>query len=317
MNKNLMEDTFIEDYEMEGKHTYISQIGILTIKSLIPSIDDLGVRINYKRFEEELKLWEDYRIGGNPSLLNGEKLESETYWNGKDNSIISRIIPIVIANQSYEIIEEEVIKNILFTTGNINQMFEYVTISYMLYLLLSKEEDLIEQLKEKIIGFGQVEFLQKYQKDYKVSLDDYPGNYKIEFEKEKIYIINLLNEVDNGKYENLSDCIGVLENNQGKTLIGKSVFSFLYGNDIEYSLPNFYLNMGKYLTNLRKSRIDPEDLEIKEYILPDIFSFNEGDSFFHSLLRDSKIIKKEVRNETLTSSVQTRTGIYVFKKIDL
>ena len=317
MNKNLMEDIFIYDYEMEGQHTYISQIGILTIKSLIPSMDDLGVRVNYKRFEEELSLWKDYRIGDNPSLLNVKKLEVEGYWKGKDDSIISRIVPIVVANQSYDVIEEEVIRNILFTSGNINQMFEYLSISYILHLLLSKEEDVIEKLKEKIIGFGQVDFLERYQRHYRLSLDDYPGNYKVDFEKEKIFIINLLNEVDNGKYESLSDCIGVLGNKQGKTLTGKLVFSFLYGNEIDYSLPGFYSNMGNYLKNLRKSKIDPKDLEIKEYLLPDIFSFKEGDVFFHSLLRDSKIIKKEVRNDILTSLVQTRTGIYVFKKIDL
>lgn len=317
MNKNFMANIFIEDYESKGKYTYVSQIGILTIKSLIPSIDDLGVRINYKRFAEELNLWKGYRVGENPSLLNVEKIESNIYWNGKDDSIISRIVPIVSANQNYEIIEEEIINNILLTTGNLREMFQCLSISYILFLLLNKEKDIIERLKEKTIGFAQVDFLEKHQKGYKISLSDYPGNYKVDFEKEKISIISLLNGVDNGKYEELSDCIGVLENNQGKTVIGKILYNSLYEDSKEHNLPDFYSNMGKYLINLRKSRIDPKDLEIKDYILPDIFSFKEGDVFFHSLLRDSKIIKKEVRNGILTSSVQTRTGIYVFKKIDL
>lgn len=317
MNKNLIENIFIEDYELHGKYTYISQIAILTMKSLIPSIDDVAVKINYKRFSEELRLWRDYRLGDNPSILNLETMDPNIYWNEKDDSIGSRIIPIVVANQNYEMIEEEVIKNILFTSGNINQMFEYTSISYILYLMINKETDLMGKLKEKIIGFGQVDFLEKYVRSYRIPLDHYPGNYKVDFEKDKIYIINLLNGVDNGKYKYLSDFIGVLENNEGKTLIGKAIFKFLYENNREHSLPNFYSNMANYLINLRKSRIDPKDLEIKEYILPDIFSFKEGDVFFHSLLRDSKIIKKEARNHILTSTVQTRAGIYVFKKIDL
>lgn len=317
MNKNLMDSIFIEDYNSEEKYTYISQIGILAIKSLIPSMDDLGVRINYKRFTEELNLWKAYRVGENPSLLNTDRMEANIYWNGRDDSIISRIAPIVIANQRYEIIEEEVIKNILFTSGNLRQMFQYISISYILFLLLAKEIDIIEKLKSMIIGFAQVDFHEKYENDYKLSLNNYPGNYKVDFEKEKIHIISLLNGVDNGKYEFLSDCIGVLEKKQGKTLLGKLIYNFLYEDGNEHKLPDFYSNMGDYLINLRKSRIDPKDLEIKEYILPNIFSFNEGDVFFHSLLRDSKIIKKEVRNGIPTSLVQTRTGIYVFKKIDL
>ena len=313
MNKNFMENIFIEDYRLEDKYTYISQIGILTIKSLIPSIDDLGVRINHKRFTEELNLWKGYRVGENPSLINIDKNDSSIYWNGKDDSIISRLAAIVIANQSYEIIEEELIKNILITSGNLREMFQSLSISYILFLLLNKETDIIEKLKKMIIEFSQVDFLEKFSDDYK-TLNDYPGNYKVEFEKEKIFIISLLNGVDSGKYENLSDCLRVLENNQGKTLIGKVLYNFLYETANEHRLPDFYLSMVSYLSNLRKSRIDPKNLEIEEYILPDIFSFNEGDVFFHSLLRDSKIIKKEVRNGIPTSLVQTRTGLYVFKR---
>lgn len=308
--KTLMENIFIEDEE----HTYISQIGVLTIKSLIPSIDDLGVRINYKRFVEELNLWKSYRRGGNPSLLNMKQVKAEIYWNEKDDSIFSRIAAIILANQEYETIEEEIIKNILFTTGNLRELFEYLSIGYLIYLIIEKEETILDKLKERIIAFGQIEFLHKYERYYRIPLGEYPGNYKVDFEKEKIEIINLLNDVDNGKYPKLLDFIGVINNKEGKTFIGKVLHGFLYGRNLGIDLPKFYLNLGIYLINLRKSRIDPRDLKIAEYILPDVFKFNEGDVFFHSLLKDSKIMKKEERSGVLTSFVQTKTGMYVFRK---
>ena len=317
MNKNLMDSLFIEDYLSKVNYTYISQIGILTIKSLIPSMDDLGVRINYKRFTEELNMWKGYRVGDNSSLLNLDKIEDNIYWNGEDDSIISRILPIVISNQKFQIIEEEVIKNILFTSGNLGEVLEYICISHLLYLHLRKEGNIVEKLKSMIIEFAQVDFYKKYEKYYKIGLNNYPGNHKIEFEKEKIHIINLLNGIDNNKYEYLSDTIKVLDGDQGRTFVGKILYNYINEEDTIHNLPKFYLDMGRYLINLRKSRIDPKDLEIQEYILPDIFSFNEGDTFFHSLLRESKVIKKEVRNKIPTSLVQTRTGIYVFRKTDL
>lgn len=318
MNKldleKLIENMFIKDYDLNEEYTYISQIGVLTIKSLIPSMDDLGVRINYKRFSEELNLWLGYRTRENPSLLNMQVGDSNIYWNERDDSIFSRVVPILLANQEYAVAEEETIKNILFTTGNLREMFESLSITYLLYLAMGKEKDIIDKLKEKIIGFSQIEFLDKHGKNYKISLNDYPGNYKVDFEKEKIHLISLLNGINNGKYNCLSDCMEVIGNRQGNTFIGKVLYDFVYGSEIYYNLPKFYLNLGTYLINLRKSRIDPIDLEIKEYILPDIFSFNEGDVFFHSLLRDSKVIKKEVRNNIPTSLIQTKTGMYLFKK---
>lgn len=321
MNKidleKLIENIFIEDYSLNEKYTYISQMGVLTIKSLIPSIDDLGARIDYKRFKEEINLWKGYRTDENPSLLNIDKMDSDIYWSKNDDSIFSRIVPIILGNQKYEVLEEELIKNILFTTGNIGDMFEYLSIGYLIYLVIGKEENILEKLKEKIIGFGQVEFINKYERYYKEEIGLYKGNYKVDFEKEKIHIINLLNGVDSGRYSMLEDCIGVIDKRDGETFPGKVLYGYLYGRDREYELPNFYLSMGRYIINLRKSRINPKDLEIKEYILPDIFKFNEGDIFFHSLLRDSKVIKKEVRGNTPTSLVQTKTGMYLFKKIDL
>lgn len=317
MNKinleKLVLSLFLEDYNINSEYSYQSQIALLTIKSLIPSMEDLGVRIDQERFREELALWTHYRVKDSLSLLNIEDGDSNIYWNEKDDSIFSRIIPILLGNQDYNIAEEEIIKNILFTSGNLQNLFEAISISYLINLVINKEENVLEKLKEKIIGFGQLEFIDRYEKNYIVSFNDYPNNYQVDFEKEKIHLISLLNGIPINRYDYLSDCIDVIDKKEANTFIGKILYNFLY-KEVEYDLPNFYKNMANYIIKLRKSRIDPSQLQVKEYILPDVFSFNEGEAFFHSLLKESKVIKKEVKNNILTSSIQTKTGIYLFKR---
>ena len=73
--------------------------------------------------------------------------------------------------------------------------------------------------------------------------------------------------------------------------------------DIDIEIEDSYERIALYVLKLRKSRIDPEDLKIKEYILPDVFEFKEGEVFFHSLLNRSKVIKKEVKNKSDRKSV--------------
>lgn len=313
--ERLLLDLFQEDYSEEKRYSYISQLAIITTKSLIPMIDEEGVRIDYTRFLEEFKLWLSYRIGENSSLLNAQgRVAPNLYWNDKDDSIISRVIPLVLANQRYEIIEEETIKNVLFTTGNLITLFETISIAYLLYLVLLDEDNVIDKLKENIIGFSQTDYMNKYKKYYRIEIENYPGNFKVEFEREKIHQLNFLNGINNNRYSNLDDIVKVLDKEDPKTFIGKVLYGFLYDSNKECNLPRFYISLGEYLISLRKSRIDPDKLKIKEYILPDVFSFNEGEVFFHSLLRESKVIKKEVKDYILTSLIQTKTGMYLFKR---
>lgn len=323
--ERLLLDLFKEDYSKEKRYGYVSQLAIATIKSLIPMMNEEAIRIDYTRFQEEFKLWLYYRLGENPSLLNTHgRINPSVYWDRKDDSIISRIIPIVLSNQRYEIVEEESIKNILFTTGNLQTLFEMVSIAYLLNEVTSNSVNpeasdsfkvlLTDKLKGNIIGFSQTDYIDKYKEYYKIEIESYNGNFKVDFEREKIHLLNLLNGINNKRYPNLEDALGVLDKEEPKTFIGNILYSFLYNTAEEYKLPKFYISLGEYIISLRKSRIDPEKLKIKEYILPDIFSFKEGDVFFHSLLKEAKVIKKEVKDSTLTSLIQTKTGMYLFKR---
>lgn len=319
MNKinleKLLLNLFKEDISINKEFSHISQLTVIAIKSLMPMIDEQGIRIDYTRFSEELRLWVNYRNGDNSSLLNIQgRVNPHIYWNEKDDSTISRIMPLVLVNQDYKAIEDEIIKNTLFSTGNLQTLFESITLGYLLYLIINNEEDIIGKLKENIIGFSQVEFIDKYEKYYKLDIKDYIGNFKVEFEKEKIQLLNTLNGIKNNRFIYLEDCINVLDKAESTTFLGSILCEFLNNPNIDFDLPKFYINLGDYVVKLRKSRVDPDQLKIKEYILPDIFSFEEGEVFFHSLLKESKVIKKEVRDNHLISLVQTRTGMYLFKK---
>lgn len=313
--EKLLLNAFQEDFNKSAQYTYQSQLAVIVIKSLVPMINEEAIRIDYKRFLEEYKLWNNYRIGENSSLLNAQGgVNPNVYWQDRDDSLIYRIIPLIVANKNYKFLEEEVIKNILFTTGNLQSLYETISIAALFNMIIEKESNPVDKFKEIIIGFSQREFLERYTRFYRVDINQYMGNFKAEFEREKISLLNILHGMRSNKYEIVEELIDIIENNQPhKTYIGKILYDYI-NNETDYNISKFHRSMGDYLTSLRKSRIDPNKLIIKDYKLPDVFSFNEGDMFFHSLLKEAKVIKKEVKDGILTSLIQTKTGIYLFKK---
>ena len=58
----------IEEYE-ENQWSYLIEIMLISIKSLLPCQEKLGNRIDYRRFKAELELWKSYRHGMNRNLL--------------------------------------------------------------------------------------------------------------------------------------------------------------------------------------------------------------------------------------------------------
>ena len=309
--EELVPNVFNEDININNKSTYISQLTILTIKSLLPMEDEVGNEIDYKRFEEELKLWKEYCIGENISLLNA--LDKDNYFNYFDETFYTRLLPIVVSNNDFKIIEDELIKNILYFSANLENLFEWLIIGLIVYLLINGSKDIVGCLKEYIINFSQRSFIDKYRGCFSMEVENIHNDFKISFEKEKICLLNMLNGIHSSRYTYLNDLLSILEGEEPSTPIGRVIYSSC--NDVGLDkVDSFYMSMSKYLLKLRKGRIDIEDLKIKEYVLPDIFGFNEGDVFYHSLLNHSKVIKKEVKANGLTSLITTKSGNYLFKR---
>nr|WP_300005101.1 hypothetical protein [Tissierella sp.] len=310
--KSLLLNIFQEDKSKNEAHTVFSQLAMITIKSLMPSDKTIGNTIDYKRFEEELKLLRYYKLDAYNHFKRN--LDETEYFNYKDKTLYSRILPIILSNKDYGIVEEEVIKNIIYTTGNIETLLEGLTISKVLFLAIEDGQNLLEALKQYIINLSQVEYLEKYRDLYQYDLLKNDVNFEVSFERERVSLITLLHGIDMGKFKDVKDILKVLEGEEAKTSLGRIIFNSIKEKPLEYDMEDSYERMGDYILKLRNSRIDPDALKIERYELPDIFKFEEGEVFFHSLLNHSKVIKKETKDDSLISLIQTRAGMYLFNR---
>lgn len=180
---------------------------------------------------------------------------------------------------------------------------------------MEKEENIIEKLKEEIINLSQIGYIEEYEKYYRFPINEYKGNFKISFEQNKIFALNILNDSYSKDFQVLGDCLIALNSLENeKTHMGRIVKEILNGEVEENAVPDYYKELIEYIYRLRKGRISPDILKIENYHLPDIFGFNEGDEFYHSLLNRCKVLKKEKRNNELTMHLNTKSGVYEFRK---
>lgn len=319
-------ESFYQPNEIEhanNQWTYIVELMIITIKSLIPDEVHHGSVIDYKRFNEELKLWYHYRHGENISLLGSLYNDERTYWDYEDDSIFSRITPIIFANEDWAVTRREVLKNILYSSGNIYSIFEGLALSKLLFLLINNPsfdcDELISQVKEEMICFSQKDFVREHSINFKFLLDTYKGNFVIDFERKRIEILNTLNGMNLGsKYNTLKESLNILGEQEVNTLptffLGglrglKSVCDYNPIKDEE-----FIKNLCSYLVKLRKGRFSIESLQIDKYILPNVFQYKEGEVFFHTLLKKCQVVKKIKDSGKEISFIRTKSGIYRFIK---
>src|SRR6056297_218127 len=127
---NIFKNEKLDDYNGIGKgeliYTYKMQLFIIVCKSL--EYKEKGIGINYERFKEEMTLLKYYLNGSNKALENFYKGNN---YNEEDDSIIFRILPIIISNENNKIIEEEVIKNISKTTTNPKSILDGIISTYV------------------------------------------------------------------------------------------------------------------------------------------------------------------------------------------
>ena len=321
----------VTEYEV-NQWSYLVEIMIVTIKSLRPSQKDNGNVIDYERFENELELWKSYRHGMNRNLLYSiDNKDNENYFTCIDESIYPRIAVITIANQDWETIKSEVIKNILFSSGNIEVTLECLTLAKLLFLILRDKnyeyDNILSELKNEIINFSQQELIS-YDSFYRRPKEAYEKNYKIEFERMRINLISLLNEIDiSNNFTVLKESLEILkdEENQEEFETEQNTNFFISGllgvisEEVEsrdIKDVKFLESLCTYISRLRKGRIDIDDLKFKRKDLPNIFSFDQGHVFSHPLLNKAQIIYKGKRDTFEMAYVKTQTGIYRFVNLE-
>lgn len=308
----LMEESLNIVYS-DKEHSYKSELMLLTIKSLLPSFSDLGVDLDYKRFRLEIFYWAFYRTGDNPSLINSLKrqINPEIYFNYKDDSLLYRILPIVFVNENFSKAYEELTKSILFTTGNPGYIIENILLAFIAHRLINGETDkekIIQGMKDFLINLSQKDFANRFNGYYRLKREEWDKTYIIEFEKSKIQALNLLNNASFKAYEDLGKLV-----KDFKEINMESLLSINLSPGEEVSIPYFQV-LAEYMLNLRNSRIDPDLLKIDKYILPDIFKFNKGDVFYHSIFNKTKLIDKVIKGNFIYVEIATKSGKYCLKK---
>lgn len=320
INNELNHKTYNKD-----QWTYIVEIMIITIKSLIPCNSTYGSVIDYSRFNEELKLWYYYRHGGNKSLFKSIFKEETCYWNDSDDSIYSRIPPIVFANEDWVVARNETVKNILFTTGKISTLLEGLALAKLLSVIINIPSislvDIIKEIKEEIMCFSQKSFIENFKVFFKSSLNEYNGNFTIDFERRRIEMLSVLNGLNGStEFYILKETLKTLNDTPNKEKVSNFFVGGIYGlitnnvSSISIKDEEFIRNLCAFLVKLRKGRISAENLCIDKYILPDIFQFKEGDVFYHSLLKKSQVIKRIDNKNSIICFVRTKSGTYRFIK---
>jgi len=280
---NIFKGQKLKDYGGIGKgeliYTYKMQLFIIVCKSL--EYNEEGIGLNYSRYKEEMTLFKYYINGSNKSLENFYKgIKS----NEEDDSVIYRILPLIIANKDIKLIEKEILKNIMQITTNPKSILDGLTSAYVFFEYINRGSVDANLVKDYIIKFSI--------KDYSDKINYLDKKFILNFERERI---ELLQKIDNSLMELNGSIYNINET------IEKSLNKDKYYNLIE-SFSNFLLNLRRgtiNIENLEKSNSDKK------------FKIHEGNVFEHYLLGKSKIIK----NDKSEFYLKTKYGLFKFRKI--
>lgn len=303
--------------------SYITQQMIITIKSLMPSKEDVSVNVDIQRFINELKLWREYRQSANNSLLKYD--HPQCYWKEYDDSACARALPIVIVNNDFKIIINEIIKTTLQVTGNIISLLETISIARIFYFIANKKEldyeEIIETIKQDIIYLSIKDIIEKNQ--FVCDLNTYDNKYIIDFERSRIELLNVLNGTNSeAHFKVLHKCLEIIKSGNNSfedtqpDFIYYAIISGMSGQTLQNEFVNkaFINNLISYMLKLKKGRISPEQLEIKKNLYPEVYNFKERQEFYHSLLNRCIVISKiENRNE-IKMLIQNKFAKYGFCK---
>lgn len=280
---NYLKEEKMDNYDGIGKgeliYTYKMQLFIITSKSL--SYKRNGIGIDYNRFSEEINLLKYYINGLNDSL--------ESFFNGKlngfeDDSVLYRILPIIIVNKDINIIEKEIIKNISITSRNPKIFLKGLTAVYIIREYLENDKIDVKKVKEFLINLS----ITKYLGNYKFM----DKNFILNFEKERINVISKISDNLKNIYEGTFNIVENMEEKIIKDKYYKLISDF---SDYLKNLKDGKLKIEKYSDN------DKENKRIK---------VSEGNVFDHYLLGKSKIVK----NDKCYFYIKTKYGLFKFNK---
>ncbi|WP_071060427.1 hypothetical protein [Andreesenia angusta] len=298
-----------------GFWSYEVELFLVVLKSMVPDRESGTNKVDYVRFQKELELWRDYRHGGNRAVMDAIKGDYESYWKAEDESIAFRVLAIALANESVEGIVEESLKNTAYFTGNSEQIVQSSYMGAFLgHLFNSESPDRIKEFsREAVVKLSLKEDILD-AKLLKLELNESRTRYVVEFERSRIELLGKLSGNSTEKYPYVDTLHGLLEGEvDEEETIFEAFTAIKHGKD-DADTDRFSEIMARYIWKLRKGWIDPEQIEIKEYIEPDIFSMELGEKSYHSLLNRIELISVEMQDSFEIRHIGTKTGVYRFFK---
>lgn len=327
-----------------GQYSDLTQLMLLTTKSLLDAADKSQVSVDYSRFQEELNFYSFYRTG-NPlhilkALEDREGFLRETYINDIRGYGISRVAAIILANKNFNKGIDEVCKNILFFNQHPNVILTGIIISRIFYLLLENKgntrEELLKQLKDFIIGLDIKDALREVnQSKYSVNFERERVNYIIDLDRlikgDKVYNANnswsckhmllagLINYWRILKGEGLW-VEGLPQKDSKESLALAYGFAALSKEAVAQQIStlmnlSFIEGMGEYTAKLRNYKVNK-----KPYInggnKVDLFKLEASTVFKHDVFNVSRILERKKKAGYIHVLLENKTGNYLLIKKD-
>ena len=305
MKENLIRNSYLNSFNIDDKSKGLEHLIIINTKCLVDDKIQRYVYIDNNRLKDELRYYNFY--GTKPSY----------------DDILNILLPLILSNTNIQKCEDEVVsliqKYVKYLKKEDN-LFEYILGAVIYnalihYLLENKNieyNDLLQLLKEKIIGFSiELEKLNmiKFQMA-RINAIQLIDNYiylKVEDYQDGKIIRNLLNVIYDIYIEERN------VNNTGVLSIKKSILSIL-GEESNLNMDNidFLEQMSHYITKIRKYAINKKTYNLNSDPR-NLIKYNEGDIVSDAILNKINIVSKELHDNILHIKVKSKSGEYNFK----
>src|SRR5574344_1620771 len=305
MKENLIRNSYLNSFNIDDKSKGLEHLIIINTKCLVDDKIQRYVYIDNNRLKDELRYYNFY--GTKPSY----------------DDILNILLPLILSNTNIQKCEDEVVSLIQKYVKYLkkeDKLFEYileaVIYNVLLHYLLENKNieynDLLQLLKEKIIGFSiELENLNmiKFQMA-RINAIQLIDNYiylKVEDYQDGKIIRNLLNVIYDIYIEERN------VNNTGVLSIKKSILSIL-GEESNLNMDNidFLEQMSHYITKIRKYAINKKTYNLNSDPR-NLIKYNEGDIVSDAILNKINIVSKELHDNILHIKVKSKSGEYNFK----
>ncbi|KAB3529216.1 ADP-ribosylglycohydrolase family protein [Alkaliphilus serpentinus] len=327
-----------------GQWSDLTQLMLITTKSLLDDEGGLRIAIDYNRFSEELNYYQYYRNGYPRHIIKAiesrELCKEEAYQKDVRGYGISRVGAIILANKNFTQGLEETYKNICYFNKHPQVILTGLIIARIFYLLLEygdfSREELLQRIKEFLIELNVKGLLENNKElKYLLAFEQERVNYLIDLDRlikeDKITFVNNSWSCKNMLFGGLINYWRILKL-EGLYTEGipsddiKESLMLAYGlaglnKDLNIkTLSNvtnlsFIDSMGEYTAKLRNYKVSK-----KPYVASgnddNIFNLEVGKPFKHDIFNVSRILEKTIRKGYLYLRLENKTGSYLLIKKD-